>query len=338
MLLIQSSQNDGSTSDVIDWIRFLYPGLIVLRKNDATTIKKFNHRIKNNSEELVIEGQDDIQIKSDDIKAWWYRNGYWEFDISITKTTTECRGFSLAAKIYLDKEFEDLENSIDYSLGSLIRHINRYADNNTNKISNLSLAANLGLGIPDTLITNDVHDLEAFYQLHSKIITKAFARNSFQVDFGDDTIGGISSDTELITEDDITRLKTVYENILPLPSCYQQYVEKKYELRIFFFDGEFYAMAIFSQASDKTKLDFRAYDQERPNRCVPYNLPEDIRGKLTSFMNQLSMNSGSIDMIVTPEGDCVFLEVNPIGKYQWLRQNCNYDIDLAIARFMAENL
>ncbi len=44
------------------------------------------------------------------------------------------------------------------------------------------------------------------------------------------------------------------------PSLIQGYVEKKYELRIFYLNGECFASAIFSQLDEQTKIDFRNYN------------------------------------------------------------------------------
>lgn len=48
-------------------------------------------------------------------------------------------------------------------------------------------------------------------------------------------------------------------------------------------------------------------------------------------MKDIDMNCGSIDMIYSPEGEYIFLEVNPVGQFQWLSKSCNYDIERQIA-------
>ena len=59
-------------------------------------------------------------------------------------------------------------------------------------------------------------------------------------------------------------------------SCFQQLVEKKYEIRTFYLDGDFYSMVIFSQRREDAKLDFRNYDFNDPDRFLPFNLPKDF--------------------------------------------------------------
>ena len=97
---------------------------------------------------------------------------------------------------------------------------------------------------------------------------------------------------------------------------------------------QFFPMAIFSQKDKKTQLDYRNYNQEKPNRNIPYILPNKIQDKLQLLMDKLGLDSGSIDMIVTPEGEYVFLEVNPTGQFGWVSVNCNYYLEEKIANYL----
>lgn len=111
------------------------------------------------------------------------------------------------------------------------------------------------------------------------------------------------------------------------PSLVQNYIEKKYELRIFYLNGEFYSMAIFSQKDNQTIIDFRNYNKTKPNRTVPYKIPDCQAIKLDLLMKKLEINCGSIDMIVTNDNEYVFLEVNPVGQFGMVSYPCNYNLE-----------
>ncbi len=96
-------------------------------------------------------------------------------------------------------------------------------------------------------------------------------------------------------------------------------------------------MCIFSQQNEATKIDFRNYDQIKPNRMIPYRLPENIKTTIHDFMDAIGMQCGSIDMILTPNNEYVFLEVNPVGQFQWVEKCCNFDLSKAIARVLIDN-
>jgi hypothetical protein len=43
-----------------------------------------------------------------------------------------------------------------------------------------------------------------------------------------------------------------------------------------------------------------------------------------------------VDLIYTPDGEYVFLEVNPMGQFHWLSENCNYYLEEFIANQLAQ--
>lgn len=96
----------------------------------------------------------------------------------------------------------------------------------------------------------------------------------------------------------------------------------------------FFSSAIFSQSDNQTKVDFKRYNNIKPNRVVPFKLPISIEKKLICFMNDCGLNSGSIDMIYTKDKNFVFLEVNPVGQFEQVSFPCNYNIFKHIAEYL----
>lgn len=116
------------------------------------------------------------------------------------------------------------------------------------------------------------------------------------------------------------------------PSLVQKKVKKKYEIRTFYFNGKFFSMAIFSQSNISTSVDFRKYDEIRPNRTVPFQLPRDIEKKLETLFEILRLNTGSIDLILDTDNNFVFLEINPVGQFGMVSKPCNFQIEKYIAQ------
>jgi len=118
------------------------------------------------------------------------------------------------------------------------------------------------------------------------------------------------------------------------PTLFQKEIEKKFELRIFYIDGIFYSMVIFSQQDSRTEVDFRNYDYQNPTKTSPYQLPHEIELKLKELMKNLKLSTGSIDMIYTVDNDYCFLEVNPTGQFGMISIPCNYMIEKRIAELL----
>lgn len=190
-----------------------------------------------------------------------------------------------------------------------------------NKLLDLYLAKSVGFSIPETLITNTKSELQLFAKKFP-IITKA-VKNPVNLNFEDFSIQ--DQGTFFVNKEDIDELDE-YFNL----SIFQEYIPKDLEIRAFVYENKIFPMAIFSQNDTKTKIDYRNYNREKPNRCVPFNFPKDIECKIFEFFEFKKLNTGSIDIIVN-ENKFYFLENNPQGQYEWLSENCNYYIDRYIA-------
>ncbi|MCT2563654.1 grasp-with-spasm system ATP-grasp peptide maturase [Chryseobacterium herbae] len=331
MFLIQSNCSDKSTNDVLDW--FFFFGIKeeeLNRFNDATVIHNLTYTLSNKDGEVININNGDF--KSQNTQSFWYRRGGFSFTKPLSNTDSSLlQPLVQGISGNLSREQKYIDNSI-YTTLNKKRSINTFQENFTNKITNLTQAMESRLNIPDVLVTNDFNQVIHFSSLYKKIITKDIEMNEINASYDDNYNFIIGAGVQVLTNEEVTEISKKYQNrSIAKFAFYQQYIEKKYELRIFYLKGKFYTMAIFSQSNEKTKIDFRNYDTERPNRCVPYQLPGEIEEKLHCFMQTIDMNCGSIDMIYTPEGEYVFLEVNPVGQFQWVSVNCNYDIERQIA-------
>ena len=313
MTLILSDNDDQTTNLVIDWIDSAF-----VRLNSENFIVGIQLELNSDFITQEICLFKDFVLDLSHIKSFWYRRDDFVLGINSDKIIIE----KDLMKFNLEKEWHKLKDFLhvccEYrnSIGSYRKELLQ------NKLTCLSLAQKIGLQIPPTLVTTNKSDLLAFIQQQGECITKSID-SMFQIKRPDffQVIG-----TQIITDDLIDKLDDSF-----FPTLIQKRIEKVFELRIFYLKGIFYSMAIFSQSDEKTSLDYRDYNREKPNRNVPYILPNDIELKLKLLMDKLELNTGSIDIMVTPENEYVFLEVNPTGQFGWLSQNCNYYLEEKIA-------
>ncbi|MGH8337368.1 MAG: hypothetical protein ACRETL_11240, partial [Gammaproteobacteria bacterium] len=57
----------------------------------------------------------------------------------------------------------------------------------------------------------------------------------------------------------------------------------------------------------------------------------DVAGRLRELMRRLDLKFGAVDFRVTPDGEHVFLEVNPAGEYLFVSNRIDLPIPQAIA-------
>lgn len=91
--------------------------------------------------------------------------------------------------------------------------------------------------------------------------------------------------------------------------------------------------AISSQNSQQTIEDWRRYDlPNTPHK--PYALPMDLEQKCIALVKTLGLIFGCIDMIITPNNEYVFLEINPNGQWLWIEQLTGLPIAKALAELL----
>lgn len=195
-----------------------------------------------------------------------------------------------------------------------------------NKLEVLQLAAGIGFTIPQTAIVSTRATLKQLKQRWGRIITKSM-HEGIAIHTEKVLIDG--QRTEEITTEVIDAMAPSF-----FPSLVQQLVEKRFEIRVFFFRQRMHALALFTQNNKLSQIDGRAIDTMRPNRQVPYLLPDELKDKITTLMNKLDLNYGSLDFIYTPQDDYCFLEVNPYGQYGFLSEAGNYYIEKEIADYL----
>jgi ATP-GRASP peptide maturase of grasp-with-spasm system len=304
MILISSTKLDPVTNNVIDWIYFYDKNKKVVRINDDN-----DYEIEFNGDAIYLKVSDE-RINFSEVESFWYRRGRIRYKSKKKHLLPDIK----------QQEEDVLEEYINFKL-SHMRSINKYSNCEPNKLIVLELAKKEGLSIPKTYMIQDKENLE---QLNDGLlITKNYLASAM---FSFSDVAGIIYTTEVDENLDVPDKFG--------PSLIQENIQKKYELRIFYFKGEFWSMAIFSQSDEQTKSDFRIYNNEKPNRTVAYKLPSEIEQKLIRLMDRLDLDSGSIDMIVTTQNEFVFLEVNPIGQFGMVSYPCNYNIEKTIAKYL----
>lgn len=316
MILIKSIDRDISTDHVIKWL--IHYKATFLRLNNTTEIKSIRF-IEDN---FIIDLENGDSICTGDVDAYWYRRGNYTDNWENTLTGIE----------EFDEIYTDYISGENKSLGDfLINHLKEYTkcigDSEScldvNKHIILRYAKNLGIKTPEFIITDNKRDVITFHNTYKDIITKPL-HTAFI--YGTDDYW-LPTYTESITDDILTQFPEKFK-----PTLFQRNIPKKYEIRSFYLDGEFYSMAIFSQNDEQTKVDFRIYNEHVPNRNVPFRLPEEQEKKLKQLMEKAGFESGSIDLIYSTDQQFYFLEVNPIGHFGMVSYPCNYQLEKKIAQ------
>ena len=200
-----------------------------------------------------------------------------------------------------------------------VRHI-RHAEN---KQLQLQVARELGLDIPRTITTNDAAAVRTFAEsCDGGMITKMLS--SFAV---------YEEGRELVVFTNVVKPQDLEDlsGLSLCPATFQEAVPKSLEIRATVVGQRVMSAAIDSQVSARAVHDWRRDGVRMIEEWRPYQLPAGVEQKLLRLMEYFSLNYGAIDIILTPDGRHVFLELNPSGEFFWLERSPGLPISDAIA-------
>lgn len=198
-----------------------------------------------------------------------------------------------------------------------------------NKQLQLKIAREVGLGIPRTLITNKPEAVRAFaHECKRGMVMKTLF--SFAIyEQGEQKVVF----TNAVQTKDLERLA----DLRYCPATFQEQVPKALELRTTIVGDRVFTASIDSQRSAKSAIDWRRDGLGLIDAWEPYQLPAEVEGRLLKLMRVLGLNYGAADLILTPDGHHVFLEVNPVGEFFWLERRPGLPLSSAIAHLLVSN-
>jgi ATP-GRASP peptide maturase of grasp-with-spasm system len=330
--ILSHSQLETSTEVVIAWLRAWKAPFI--RINGADIDNHGGPLISiNNADVWDRLGADGIALGTDEIRVVWYRrwayrNTYRSVGVfKDHKHSITVNIYSIFLHIY--HELQGVSHFL-FSRMASAKWLGDPAIASVNKLQVLKLAAEMGLDIPDTIVTTSMDEVRRFAARHGEIITKPISE-ALMCNFDEKPYTSYTSSVpEEFLENDTWRGA--------FPSLFQEKLRKKYEIRIFYLDGRCFSMAMFTQNNVMTQTDFRKYSYDRPARTVPYRLQPQVEDRLRMLMEALHLDTGSIDMVRTVDGRDVFLEVNPVGQFGMVSEPCNYFLEEKVARALVDRL
>jgi MvdC family ATP-grasp ribosomal peptide maturase len=194
-----------------------------------------------------------------------------------------------------------------------------------NKLLQLRLAREAGLRIPRTLLTNDARQASKFFHENGgALVAKLLAPLSVSMNAASAFVY-----TNEVSESDLRDAGGLRHS----PMVFQERIPKSLELRIAYVAGSFFVGALDASRSANGQVDWR---RAAPEECQWQrdDIPQELKAQLTALMSKLQLLYGAIDIIRTPAGEHVFLEVNPGGEWGMLER----DLDLPISEAIADAL
>lgn len=185
------------------------------------------------------------------------------------------------------------------------------------KMWQLQLASQLGLRVPRTCMTNSPDRAREFVSAEpSGAIFKPFSATPKT---WRETRPVRACDVELM------------DHVRFAPVIFQELIPGGIDVRVTIVGDQVFPAEIRAGESGY-EFDFRIDTAHAPMSVHP--LPKEVEDRLLRLMRRLGLWYGAIDLRLAPNGDYVFLEINPAGQWLFIELATGQQITAALAGLM----
>jgi glutathione synthase/RimK-type ligase-like ATP-grasp enzyme len=232
---------------------------------------------------------------------------------------------SMCARFVCNETHASIDSLMSVLTCPWVNRADRMHSVGSNKLYQQMMAAKGGLRIPCTVMSNDPHSVSTFAKQRGESLLKTIGYTVLDPNESWNIYAEMFSYDELVAS---------AKAITSCPVYAQEYIPKRYEHRVMMIGSRVLACRIDSQASEKTRIDWRHYDFANVEH-VQVELPLDVQKKLLTFMDLVDLKYGAVDLVETPDGEFVFLEINPSGQWGWIADLAGLPIPEAVAEMLA---
>jgi hypothetical protein len=186
------------------------------------------------------------------------------------------------------------------------------------KMWQLKVASELGLRVPRTCMTNSPERARQFIADEAgDVVYKAFSATP-----------ETWRETRVVTETQIGQL----DQVRLAPVIFQEAIPGGCDVRVTVVGDSVFPAEITCPA-DGYEYDFRLHTAQ--SSITPVALPDPLNAALLALMRRLGLWYGAIDLRRAPNGDYVFLEINPAGQWLFVEYATGQPISQELATLLA---
>jgi len=263
-------------------------------------------------------------VSSDDVQSIWYRRPN-TFNYHL-KDKAQSSYAALELESFLEGLWLTISDRIWLNNPKAINHARR-------KTYQMEIARRVGFLVPATIITNVPDEARAFVRsCRNGAITKAIYNEIVETGSRQYTLS-----TTRVGEDQLGNLHLIRR----LPAFFQEFIRKRFEVRLTVVGTSVFAMKIELDLPDNADhADWRPRPELYPKQQFSVFEPSGaLKDKCLRMMNILDLSFGAFDFVCGRDSDALyFLELNPNGEWYGVEQETGLPISRAIAEFLATNL
>ena len=313
MILILSEAIDISTNKIVEWLKFYKAEYLRI---DREFLLDSIHKVAINNNFVDIEFKyNNKYYRLNDFAVILCRRGAFHSSFNNEFYSNQLLNYEAKQQIHEHLQ-EESKTLLDFVYGHIrCKSINDPRHYNSNKLITLEKAVEVGFCIPETIVTTQKnHVLEMGFPQINKNIQDLIIYSDNDISFHSKVIKiKIETDVDLDTEFGI--------------SLFQKEVNNITEIRVFIFKNKTFSVGQVKENIDDADI----RNNSLGNKIFPIQLPRKEEFKLFKLLKLLDLETASVDLIYNGK-EFVFLEVNPVGQFDYVSVHGNYLIEEYIAK------
>jgi len=194
-----------------------------------------------------------------------------------------------------------------------------------NRLNQLLLAQNIGFSIPETVITNEMEAAKKFFKKFRKsTIVKVLHHHDVYLN---------QKSYRFLTNNIETSHLPKFDEITYAPVIFQKKIENDSEIRITVVNDKTFSCRI-STGQEKHNFSDLHKIKEKELIFSEINIGKKMEKLCINLNRKLGLLVSSIDLVQSKNGELFFLEINPIGDWNWIEKHTNLPITKSIFDLM----
>ncbi|NUT47847.1 MAG: MvdC family ATP-grasp ribosomal peptide maturase [Saccharothrix sp.] len=313
MIVLVTNKVDLAADRVVDELARRATSFVRLNTEDFPSAIHCRYRLGADGLRAELDLGRGRSIVPDEVRAVWYRRPEPP-TIDPGVTDPVARRFAASESTAVLRGFLALANRATWVNDPAA---NRVAEH---KVVQLRLAAEEGFAVPETLVTNVPREAADFCErFEGRVVAKGAGPGFVH------PVSRAQIYTNRVRAEHLAFLGDLRHS----PVVLQEYVDKALELRVTVVGERVFAAEIDSQSTPTTTDDWRRDAFSAPHRL--HRLPDTVAERCRRLARRFGLVFGALDLILTPPGDYVFLELNPNGEWDWIEAMTGTPIAAALA-------
>lgn len=314
MILIVGAYVDPHITSVTNHLEELQAEYIILDRFDYKNSSSYSIKFAENAVLHLGAGQHSSHITS----VWWRQKPPF---IVPNESVSEYYD-----SIFSNQEWNHVHKYLEYKLSGIFSINDPITTLPVhNKLYQLEIANSLGFKTPRTIFTNNPNKVIDFIEEVEPCKTIFKTLTAYM-----NPTGNLTYTTVV----DKSMVKAKNDSITIAPGIYQEYINKKFELRITIVGSDVFAVKILAPVESSSVIDWRSSISK--DIYEDYQLTEALQSQILELHLRFGLVYGAYDFIIDDQDNLVFLEVNPSGQWLWLERRLNHPISKKIAQILLD--